>query len=128
MKGHYRSGGKIADQFFLFVSEHGEVGSAIQHMFKYLAKLALLTGLFGNLLAAEPVVETEQLSRVPPTPPEKALETFQIKDGFRLELAAAEPLVVDPIAICFDENSRMFVVEMRDYSERRDERLGRIRM
>ena len=30
--------------------------------------------------------------------------------------------------MCFDENGRLFVVEMIDYSERRDERLGRIRM
>ena len=28
----------------------------------------------------------------------------------------------------FDENGRLFVVEMIDYSERRDENLGRIRM
>ena len=77
---------------------------------------------------AEPTVEAEDLPRVPPTEPGEALAGFEIKEGFRLELAAAEPLVADPIAICFDENSRMFVVEMRDYSERRDDRLGRIRM
>jgi putative membrane-bound dehydrogenase-like protein len=35
---------------------------------------------------------------------------------------------MSPVAVSFDENGRMFVVEMRDYSERRDERLGRIRM
>ena len=58
------------------------------------------------------------------------MKTFQIKQGFHLQLAAAEPLVVDPIEICFDENGRMFVVEMRDYSEMRDvtPHLGRIRM
>ncbi len=51
-----------------------------------------------------------------------------VKEGFRVELVAAEPLVVSPVALCFDEFGRMFVVEMRDYSERRDEHLGRIRM
>src|SRR5262249_58054133 len=59
---------------------------------------------------------------------EKALATFKVKPGFRLELTAAEPLVVDPVAMSFDENGRLFVVEMRDYSERRAERLGRIRL
>jgi putative membrane-bound dehydrogenase-like protein len=68
------------------------------------------------------------LPRTPPVEPEHVQETFKIKPGFRLELAAEEPLVVDPIALSFDENGRMFVVEMRDYSERRDEHLGRIRM
>jgi putative membrane-bound dehydrogenase-like protein len=67
------------------------------------------------------------LPRIPPTPPEQALSTFEIKPGFRLELVASEPLVVDPIALSFDENGCLYVVEMRDYSERRDERLGRIR-
>ena len=35
--------------------------------------------------------------------------------GFRIELVAAEPDVVDPVAISFDESGRLFVVEMRDY-------------
>jgi putative membrane-bound dehydrogenase-like protein len=78
--------------------------------------------------AAEPAVSTADLPRVAPTEPARALSTFKTRPGIRVELVAAEPLVVDPIAICFDENSRMFVIEMRDYSERRDERLGRIRM
>jgi putative membrane-bound dehydrogenase-like protein len=78
--------------------------------------------------AAEPDVTASDLPRIPPTEPAQAIKTFQVKPGFRVELVAAEPLVVDPIAMCFDENSRLFVVEMRDYSERRDERLGRIRM
>ncbi|MGH8247377.1 MAG: PVC-type heme-binding CxxCH protein, partial [Gammaproteobacteria bacterium] len=80
-----------------------------------------------RLLAAEPDVVASQLPRVPPTPPEQALGAFKIKSGFRLELVAAEPLVVDPIAMSFDEDGRLYVVEMRDYSERRPERLGRIR-
>src|SRR5256885_8452615 len=83
-----------------------------------------------RLIAAEPEVSETDLPRVPPTEPDKALPTFQIKKGFRLELAPAEPLVVDPIAMAFDEDGRLFVVEMRDYPERRNERphLGRIRM
>ncbi|MEO6036132.1 MAG: PVC-type heme-binding CxxCH protein, partial [Verrucomicrobiota bacterium] len=60
--------------------------------------------------------------------PTNALQTFQMKPGFRLELVASEPNVIDPIALSFDENGRMFVVEMNDYSERRDEKLGRIRV
>lgn len=77
--------------------------------------------------AAEPVAGANDLPRVRPTEPADALKTFRIKPGLRLELAAAEPLVVDPIALSFDEDGRLFVVEMRDYSERRPERLGRIR-
>jgi putative membrane-bound dehydrogenase-like protein len=78
--------------------------------------------------AADPEVSSEQLPRVRPTEPAQALSTFQVKKGFRLELAAAEPAVVSPVALCFDENGRAYVVEMRDYSERRPEKLGRIRL
>src|SRR5688572_24058651 len=77
-------------------------------------------------LAAEPEADVGDLPRVPPTEPDKALGTFKVKAGFRLEIAAAEPNVKDPVALSFDEYGRMFVVEMRDYSERRDERLGEV--
>ena len=84
--------------------------------------------LAAKLLAAEPVVTPDDLPRVPPTPPEKAAATCAVRPGFRVELMAAEPLVVDPVAMAFDEDGRLFVVEMRDYSERRDERLGRVKL
>ncbi len=51
-----------------------------------------------------------------------------VRPGFRLDLVAAEPLVASPVALTVDEAGRAFVVEMRDYSERRPERLGRVRM
>jgi putative membrane-bound dehydrogenase-like protein len=88
----------------------------------------LAAGFASRLFAAEPQVDPAQLPRVPATPPERAVSTFKVKPGFRIELVAAEPLVVDPIAMSFDEDGRCYVVEMRDYSERRPERLGRIRL
>jgi len=80
--------------------------------------------------AAAPELKPEDLPRVPPVETTNALKTFQIKKGFHLELAASEPLTVDPIEISFDENGRMFTVEMRDYSELRDvsPHLGQVRM
>jgi putative membrane-bound dehydrogenase-like protein len=88
----------------------------------------LAAGFASRLMAAEPQVDSAQLPRVLPTPPERAASTFKVKPGFRIELVAAEPLVFDPIALSFDEDGRCYVVEMRDYSERRPERLGRIRL
>jgi len=70
---------------------------------------------------------TAELPRIPPTEPDKVLGTFEVHEGFRLELAAAEPEVVDPVAMSFDEDGRLYVVEMRGYSEHRDENLGRVR-
>ncbi len=45
----------------------------------------------------------------------KALESFQVEPGMRIDLIAAEPLVIDPVAIAFDEDRQMYVVEDRGY-------------
>ena len=55
---------------------------------------------------------------VPPAPVLDASaerETFRVPPGFRVELVAAEPLVVDPVAMDWDELGRLYVVEMRGY-------------
>ncbi len=69
-----------------------------------------------------------ELPRFPPLEPADALGSFEIVPGYALELAAAEPLVRDPVAIAFDADERMYVVEMCDYSEQADEQLGNVRM
>ena len=56
------------------------------------------------------------------------MQTFHVVKGFRIEQAAAEPLVTDPVAMAFDENGRLYVVEMRDYSEDDKANLGRVRL
>ncbi|MBL9136812.1 MAG: c-type cytochrome [Verrucomicrobiales bacterium] len=93
-------------------------------------RVVLASGLLSvvaQVTAAEPTLEPVDVARFPPVPPSEAVSTFEVVPGFRLELAAHEPEVMDPIALCFDEHGRAYVVEMRDYSERRPERLGRIR-
>jgi putative membrane-bound dehydrogenase-like protein len=69
-----------------------------------------------------------ELPRIPPTPPTEALSTFEVLPGFELQQIAAEPLVTDPVAMSWDEDGRLFVVEMRDYSEQDREHLGVIRL
>ncbi len=51
----------------------------------------------------------------PPKEPADSLATLQVEPGFDVQLFAAEPLVVDPVAITFDRRGRMFVVEYGDY-------------
>ncbi|MEX0676117.1 MAG: PVC-type heme-binding CxxCH protein [Pirellulales bacterium] len=50
-----------------------------------------------------------------PLGPQESLAHFQLDQGLRIELVACEPEVIDPIAVRFDEDGRMWVVEMRDY-------------
>ncbi len=51
----------------------------------------------------------------PPLSPEHELSTFELAPGFRIELVASEPMVQDPIVIKFDEDGRLWVVEMRGF-------------
>ena len=56
---------------------------------------------------------------IPPAPilsPEEELATFQLaEDHLRIGLFASEPMVQDPVAMEFDEDGRLWVVEMRGY-------------
>ena len=42
---------------------------------------------------------------------------FELHPAFRLELAAAEPVTVDPIDLSFDERGRVFVLELPGYPD-----------
>src|SRR5207248_5811404 len=70
---------------------------------------------------------------VRPLAPDAAQKAFVLADSsLKIELAAAEPNVVDPVAIRFDEDGRMWVAEMRDYPlgnpDKGGEPLSRIRV
>src|SRR5262249_19919414 len=47
--------------------------------------------------------------------PKDELATFHLAKGFRAELVACEPNVIDPVCINFDEDGRMYVTEMPGY-------------
>ncbi len=87
-----------------------------------LSYLILTTALHGR--EAPPVPE---LPRLPALSPTEALNAFQLSPGFTISAAATEPIVVDPVAMSFDDKGALFVAEMRDYSERQHDRLSRIR-
>jgi putative membrane-bound dehydrogenase-like protein len=78
---------------------------------RHLAGLAVMP-LFLPLLAADPAPGTPPAG---PLSPKEELATFRVPKGFRVELVAAEPQVVDPVAMAFDEDGRIFVAEMRGY-------------
>ncbi|MEO8710772.1 MAG: PVC-type heme-binding CxxCH protein [Parafilimonas sp.] len=47
--------------------------------------------------------------------PQEALKTFQLPEGFKIELVASEPMISDPVAMDLDENGNMYVVELHGY-------------
>lgn len=94
---------------------------------------AISNACIGATLVAAPAEKKEpgaeyKLERVPPMTPQQSMASAEVAPGFRMELVASEPQVIDPVAISTDENGQMYVVEMRDYSEKDKDFLGRIRL
>ena len=50
-----------------------------------------------------------------PLSPEESMARIQLPPGYKMELVAAEPLVQEPVALCWDGNGRMYVAEMNTY-------------
>jgi putative membrane-bound dehydrogenase-like protein len=67
------------------------------------------------LLAASAPAAEEKFPSYPAVEPRDVAKTFRVKNGFTLDLVAAEPLVASPVALCYDENGVGYVAEMRDY-------------
>jgi putative membrane-bound dehydrogenase-like protein len=94
--------------------------------------LGIVALFLTGIAALSPANGAEDLStelpRIAPVAPQDAMGLFAVKNGFRIDLVAAEPLTADPIALDFDEHGRLFVVEMRGYSENAEDHLGVIRL
>jgi glucose/arabinose dehydrogenase/mono/diheme cytochrome c family protein len=65
--------------------------------------------------AAPPARPPVPVAPAPPLSPAAELASFTVVPGFRVELVAAEPLVEAPVAMTFDPDGRLFVVEMRNF-------------
>jgi len=67
----------------------------------------------------------------PAQTPTEEQATFQLSPGLKIELVASEPMIQDPVVIKFDEEGRLWVVEMRGFMPDIDgngekDRIGRI--
>src|SRR6266567_8204559 len=51
----------------------------------------------------------------PPLSPAEAEKKFVVPDGFEVRLFAAEPNVVNPVAMTWDERGRLWVLELYEY-------------
>ena len=69
---------------------------------------------FQNRPAWPPAVRKTPV-KAPPLSAEEEMKTFALPPGYRVELVAKEPLVIDPIAIDFDADGRLWVLEMQGF-------------
>lgn len=85
-------------------------------LFIFAASAALFAGPSGGDLAKQQ--PKYHIKFIPPAPilsPQDELKTFKLPPGFHMELVAAEPMVEEPIALTFDPDGRIYVVELRAY-------------
>jgi len=64
----------------------------------------------------------------PPYSPNQALKTFHLERGYHIELFAAEPDIVSPVAMDIDENGNIYVVEDRGYPLNVAGKVGRVKL
>ena len=83
-------------------------------MYRLLVPAALLVGL---AVVADGQPFPAGLPKLKPLEPADAAKAFEAPPGFRVELAAAEPLVRSPVAMDFDENGRLYVAEFPEYNQ-----------
>jgi|GEM_PF-3722474 len=99
----------------------------IQTQFQWLGGLVLLVSLSSPVSAADPrperpkpVLSNGPLSVSDPLSPAEALKKLHLPAGYKAEIVASEPLVLDPVAFDWDERGRLWIVEMADYPQGMD--------
>src|SRR5262245_56880819 len=91
-----------------------------------LAAAVLLTPPAGRL-AGQAIPHNQDRPPGAAHSPEEAIAKITVPEGFRVELFASEPELVNPVAMSFDERGRVWVVESLEYP-RRDAGPGRDRV
>lgn len=72
----------------------------------------------GSAIAEDSVPHGQIKAPGPPLSPAQALEKMTVPDGFTVELVASEPDIVNPVAMTFDEQGRIWITESLEYPRR----------
>ncbi len=83
--------------------------------------ISLLTVfLWGSVASAQGLEVPRRHDRPPgpPLSPQQAVERMTVPEGFSVELVAAEPDVVNPVAMFIDEKGRFWITESLEYPRR----------
>ncbi|HMJ64724.1 MAG TPA: neutral/alkaline non-lysosomal ceramidase N-terminal domain-containing protein, partial [Candidatus Binatia bacterium] len=75
----------------------------------------LIVNTVHDLLPKKFVADPKKAEFPRPKSPAEAMAAFRTKANLEVELVAAEPLIVDPVAIDWSADGRLWVVEMHDY-------------
>lgn len=81
-----------------------------------------------QVLSPQPVIEQAELYPYENLSGEEAARVMQVPPGFDVQLAAAEPDIMQPIAMAIDDRGRVWVAEAYEYPTRAEPGKGRDRI
>jgi putative membrane-bound dehydrogenase-like protein len=102
------------------------IGGRSDNLFNFEGKIDEVAFYNDALTADETVAHYKASGMTPPAPaklqtatpplsPEESAKKWHVREGYRIELVAAEPVVLDPVAFDWDAKGRLWVIEMADY-------------
>lgn len=77
--------------------------------------LLLIATSCGLLAQGRQLTGPHAPSTSPALSPAEAVKSFKVPDGFEVRLFAAEPMVINPVAMTWDNRGRLWVVELFEY-------------
>ncbi|MBA73665.1 MAG: cytochrome C [Verrucomicrobiales bacterium] len=83
----------------------------------FLLYLSILLQSFLSSIQGEPNRKAIQKPNTAPLNPSDSMKLINLPEGFSLELVASEPQISEPVALTWDGNGKMYVVEMRGYMQ-----------
>ena len=87
-----------------------------------------MTDLWGTFAGKTGMYNTTELWRIAQEEgrnakflnPQEAVDAMTIKEGFKVNVWASEPMITQPMAFCWDDRGRLWIAENRDYESRGD--------
>ncbi|MFM7037661.1 MAG: PVC-type heme-binding CxxCH protein [Planctomycetaceae bacterium] len=90
----------------------------MRQWFKGLVVAGLISFSAVSVPADERIPHAQDRPPGPPLSPAEAIAKMKVPDGFTVELIAAEPDVVNPVAMTIDERGRYWIAESLEYPRR----------
>jgi putative membrane-bound dehydrogenase-like protein len=84
-------------------------------MKSFVVLLSLILGIQLTFAAGRQLTGAYTPAGSPALSPEEAQKKFVVPEGFEVRLFAAEPDIVNPVAMTWDERGRLWVVELYEY-------------
>lgn len=109
------SGELIRLPYGCFPNSSGLLETHKERIMKRICYAGVWLAAAGACLAKEVLVDGRPVAQTEPLSPEGTVKALELPEGFRANLVAGEPDLVQPIAFTMDDRGRLWVLENRNY-------------